>query len=99
HPDTRRGSTLARAAELALADAGLEPSDVATVFAEAGGTRALDRTEAEAIGKVFGPKGVPVTAPKVLTGRLYAGGAALDLVTALLAMRDSVIPPTPGVRP
>jgi minimal PKS chain-length factor (CLF/KS beta) len=40
---------------------------------------------------------VPVTAPKTMTGRLYAGGAALDLATALLSLRDNVIPPTTGV--
>jgi act minimal PKS chain-length factor (CLF/KS beta) len=37
-----------------------------------------------------------VTAPKTLTGRLYAGGAALDTATALLALRHGVIPPTAG---
>ena len=47
--------------------------------------------------EVFGPHGVPVTAPKSMTGRLYAGGAALDTATALLALRDQVIPPTVGV--
>ena len=29
-----------------------------------------------------------------MVGRLYAGGAALDVATALLAMRDGMIPPT-----
>lgn len=46
---------------------------------------------------MFGPGGVPVTAPKTLTGRLSAGGSALDLATALLALRDGVIPPTANV--
>jgi act minimal PKS chain-length factor (CLF/KS beta) len=31
-----------------------------------------------------------------MTGRLYAGGAALDVATALLAIRDGMIPPTTG---
>ena len=57
----------------------------------------LDRAEAEAITAVFGPRGVPVTAPKTMTGRLLAGGAALDVATALLALRDGVIPPTVNV--
>ncbi|MGH3645678.1 MAG: ketosynthase chain-length factor [Micromonosporaceae bacterium] len=98
-PGIRRGPSLVRAARLALEDAGVTPDDIDVVFADAGGTRRLDRIEADAIAELFGPRGVPVTAPKVATGRLYAGGAALDLVTALLAIRDSVIPPTPGVRP
>lgn len=41
-----------------------------------------------------GPYGVPVTAPKTMTGRLSAGAASLDLAAALLALRDQVIPPT-----
>jgi hypothetical protein len=32
-----------------------------------------------------------------MTGRLSAGGGTLDLVTALLAMRDPVLPPTINV--
>ncbi|MFE1782265.1 ketosynthase chain-length factor, partial [Streptomyces sp. NPDC059506] len=43
------------------------------------------------------PAPVPVTAPKSLTGRLYGGGGPLDVVCALLAIRDGVIPPTHGV--
>ena len=39
-------------------------------------------------------RGVPVTAPKSMVGRLYAGGASLDVAAAVLAMRDGVIPPT-----
>ena len=29
-----------------------------------------------------------------MTGRLYAGGASLDVAAALLAMRDGKLPPT-----
>ena len=35
-----------------------------------------------------------MTAPKTMVGRLYAGGASLDVASALLAMRDGVLPPT-----
>jgi minimal PKS chain-length factor (CLF/KS beta) len=59
----------------------------------------LDRAEAAAIGAVFGPGGVPVTAPKTMTGRLYSGGAPLDLAAALLTIRDGLIPPTANVVP
>jgi act minimal PKS chain-length factor (CLF/KS beta) len=40
---------------------------------------------------------VPVIAPKTMTGRLNGVGAALDLATALLSIRDGIIPPTTGV--
>jgi act minimal PKS chain-length factor (CLF/KS beta) len=33
-----------------------------------------------------------------MTGRLAAGGAALDLAAALFSLRDQVIPPTTGTR-
>lgn len=88
---------LRRAIELALADAGLQPGEIDVVFADAAGVPALDRIEAEAIAAVFGAKGVPVTAPKTMVGRLIGGGASLDAATALLSLRDGVIPPTVNV--
>ncbi len=87
---------LRAAAELALADAGIHPDEVDVVFADAAGERAADRAEAEAITGLFGPRGVPVTAPKSMTGRLAAGGASLDVAAALLTLRDQLIPPTTG---
>ncbi|GAA2637978.1 ketosynthase chain-length factor [Streptomyces vastus] len=87
---------LADAARLALADAGVQADEIDVVFADAAGERAADRAEAEAIAGVFGVFGVPVTAPKSMTGRLLAGGASLDLATALFALREQVIPPTRG---
>ncbi|HSV65424.1 MAG TPA: ketosynthase chain-length factor [Mycobacteriales bacterium] len=88
---------LRRCAELALADAGVLPGQVDAVVADGAGVPSLDEVEAAAIGAIFGPRGVPVTVPKSGTGRLFSGGAALDLAAALLSMRDGVLPPTPGV--
>ncbi|MEU2793366.1 ketosynthase chain-length factor [Streptomyces sp. NPDC007100] len=88
---------LGRCAGLALNEAGLTPADVDVVFADASGVPELDRQEAAALGALFGPRGVPVTAPKTMTGRLSAGGASLDLAAALLSLRDQVVPPTVNV--
>jgi minimal PKS chain-length factor (CLF/KS beta) len=85
---------LRRAAELALADAGMAPADIDVVFADAAAVPELDRVEADAISGLFGPHGVPVTAPKASTGRLYSGGGPVDLAAAALSIRDGVIPPT-----
>ncbi|MEV5374534.1 ketosynthase chain-length factor [Streptomyces nondiastaticus] len=93
-PGTGGGSALHRAAEGALLDAGIGADQVDLVFADAAGVPDADRSEADAIRRVFGPYGVPVTAPKTMTGRLAAGGAALDLAAALCALRDQIVPPT-----
>jgi act minimal PKS chain-length factor (CLF/KS beta) len=96
-PASGRPPTLRRAIDAALRDARLDPADIDVVFADAAGVPELDRAEVSALVAAFGPEGVPVTAPKTMTGRLYAGGAALDVATALLALRTQVIPPTLGV--
>jgi act minimal PKS chain-length factor (CLF/KS beta) len=96
-PGSGREPNLRYTIEAALADAGCSAEQVQVVFADAYGVPELDQVEARAIRDVFGPGGVPVTAPKTMTGRLYAGGAALDLATALLTIRDGVIPPTINV--
>ncbi|MER5740061.1 ketosynthase chain-length factor [Streptomyces sp. NPDC002262] len=98
-PGSGRAPGLRRAVDLALADAGAAPGDVDVVFADAAGVPELDRIEAETLAEVFGPRGVPVTAPKTMTGRLYSGAAPLDLAAALLALRDGVVPPTVATRP
>jgi minimal PKS chain-length factor (CLF/KS beta) len=97
-PGSGRPPGLRRAMELALADADVTPAEVDVVFADAAGVRELDRVEADAINSLFGPYGVPVTAPKTMTGRLHAAGAALDLATALLAITNGIVPPTANVR-
>lgn len=94
-PHSVRPPALRRTIERALDDARLHPTEVDVVFADAVGLPADDAAEADAITAVFGVRGVPVTAPKTLTGRLY-GGAALDVATALLALRDHVVPHTVG---
>ncbi|WP_229397674.1 ketosynthase chain-length factor [Micromonospora okii] len=96
-PGSGREPSLRRAIEAALADARVAPADVDVVFADAVGLPELDAAEARALAAVFGPYGVPVTVPKTMTGRLGAGGAALDVANALLSIRDGVLPPTVNV--
>ncbi|WP_405474029.1 ketosynthase chain-length factor [Streptomyces canus] len=95
-PGSGRPPALRRTIEAALADAGVTAGQVDVVFADAVGVPELDRAEAAALRAVFGTGAVPVTAPKAASGRTYAGGGALDVATALLSIRDGVIPPTAG---
>jgi 3-oxoacyl-(acyl-carrier-protein) synthase len=90
------GAQLARAMKMALERAGIGADAVDLVFADAAGVPEADRAEADAINQVFG-RDVPVTAPKTMTGRLYGGGAPLDVAAAVFAMRDGVLPPTINV--
>ncbi len=98
HEDAAPDATqYARALRIALADAGVTPEEVDLVIADGAGIPELDALEAEAITGVFGERGVPVTVPSSWTGRLMAGGSALNVATALLAMRDGLVPPTGNV--
>ena len=96
-PDTGRPATLAKAIDRALADARIGPDEVDIVLADGAAVPELDLVEAQAMASIFGPYGVPISVPKAGTGRLAAGGGALDLATALLCLRDQVVPPTPNV--
>lgn len=96
-PDSGRGPALRKAIEVALDNAGMSPEQIDVVFADAAAIPELDRIEAMAITEVFGPRKVPVTAPKTMTGRLGSGAGPLDVAAALLSMRSGLIPPTTNV--
>jgi minimal PKS chain-length factor (CLF/KS beta) len=88
----------ARAMTRALETSGLSPNDIDLVFPDALGVPAFDASEAEAMRSVFGPDGrAVVTTQKALVGRMYQGGAALDVATALLAMRHEYVPGMAGI--
>ena len=86
------GDGLARAMELALADANLSPGAAGMIVAHGNGTRASDASEATAIRRVFGKDPPPVTAFKWAFGHLIAASGALDLLLALQALRRQVVP-------
>jgi 3-oxoacyl-(acyl-carrier-protein) synthase len=90
------GHHLGRAITGALREAGIGPPDVDAIFLDAVGSPEWDLAEVQAIRQVFKEHAdrTPATAPKSMVGRLHAGGAALDVATAVLAIRDQSIPPT-----
>jgi 3-oxoacyl-[acyl-carrier-protein] synthase II len=79
---------------LALADAGLEPSQIVHVNAHGTSTPLNDAAEAAAVTEVFGPHAVPITSTKGVTGHALGAAGALEAAAVLLAMEHRQIPPT-----
>jgi 3-oxoacyl-[acyl-carrier-protein] synthase II len=88
------GTGAAACMELALADAGLAPSDIGHVNAHGTSTPLNDAAEAAAITKVFGPGAVPVVSTKGVTGHLIGAAGAVEAVAALLSLQHGLVPPT-----
>lgn len=82
--------------EMALADAGLRPGDIAHVNAHGTSTPLNDAAEAEAIAKVFGSPGPVVTSTKGATGHPLGAAGALEAVAVMLSMEHRAVPPTIG---
>jgi 3-oxoacyl-[acyl-carrier-protein] synthase I len=86
------GDGLSRAIELALADAGISAADVGMIVAHGNGTPASDASEARAIKGIFGSSVPPVTSFKWAYGHLIAASGVIDLVLALTALRQGIVP-------
>jgi 3-oxoacyl-[acyl-carrier-protein] synthase II len=77
----------------ALEEAGLQPSEIGHVNAHGSATRASDLAEARALQRIFGPRGVPVTALKGYMGNLASGCGAVELIASLVSVNRGKIPP------
>jgi nodulation protein E len=86
----------ARAMQLALADAGLAPTDIGYVNAHGTGTILNDRTESTALTRVFGAQldGLAVSSTKPVHGHALGAAGALELAVTICALRDGIAPPT-----
>lgn len=93
HPEGR-GASLCM--EMALADAGVKPQEIDYISAHGTGTQENDGTETLAVKKVFKEAAykVPMSSLKSMTGHLIGAAGAVELISCVLAMRDSMIPPT-----
>jgi 3-oxoacyl-[acyl-carrier-protein] synthase II len=91
------GAGAVRAMELALADAGIQAADVVQINAHGTSTPLNDAAEAEAITKVFGSPGPPVTSTKGVTGHALGAAGALEAAAVLLSFEHRQIPPTAGL--
>jgi 3-oxoacyl-[acyl-carrier-protein] synthase II len=90
------GDGAARAMSAALRDAEVEPGEVAYVNAHGTSTPLNDRSETEALKRVFGDhaKSIPVSSLKSSIGHLLGAAGAVEAVATTLALSDAVAPPT-----
>ncbi|HEX4751074.1 MAG TPA: beta-ketoacyl-[acyl-carrier-protein] synthase family protein [Bryobacteraceae bacterium] len=88
-----------KAMNWALRDAGIAPEQVQHINAHGTGTQANDVTESNAIRRVFGDHTdrVAVTSTKSMHGHTLGAAGAIEAIATILALRDSVIPPTANV--
>ena len=91
------GSGALSCMELALEDAGLTPADVGHINAHGTSTPLNDLAEAEAIEKLFGTAGPPVTSIKGVTGHSLGAAGAIEAVAVALTIERGIIPPTVGL--
>jgi 3-oxoacyl-[acyl-carrier-protein] synthase II len=90
HPE---GLGASRAIAKALADADVAKADVTHVNAHATSTPVGDMAEIVALKAALGNHPV-LTATKSMTGHLLGAAGALESIAAILAIRDSIVPPT-----
>jgi 3-oxoacyl-[acyl-carrier-protein] synthase II len=90
------GSGAIACMELAMADAGVGATDVRHINAHGTSTPLNDAAEADAIAKLFGTPGPPVTSVKGVTGHSLGAAGAIEAVSVVLAMEHRLIPPTDG---
>jgi 3-oxoacyl-[acyl-carrier-protein] synthase II len=76
----------------ALQEAGLVPAEIGHVNAHGSATKVSDLAEARALERIFGARGVPVTALKGYMGNLAAGSGAVELIASLIAVNQGSIP-------
>jgi 3-oxoacyl-[acyl-carrier-protein] synthase II len=91
------GMSQARAIRAALRDASLEPGDVDYVNMHASSTGLGDASETQAVKLALGEQAayaIPVSAVKGATGHCLGAAGAVEAAVTMLAMRDSIVPPT-----
>jgi 3-oxoacyl-[acyl-carrier-protein] synthase II len=90
------GEGPAQCMDAALADAGMNHSDVSYINAHGTSTPAGDIAETLAIKRSFGELAgkVPVSSTKSMTGHLLGAAGGVEAVFTLMAIHDQIAPPT-----
>ncbi|MCX5711430.1 MAG: beta-ketoacyl-[acyl-carrier-protein] synthase family protein [Candidatus Omnitrophica bacterium] len=89
------GKELARAIKMALDDAGMSADKIDYISLDGLAVDIWDNSEISAIKSVFGAraKDIPASCPKSMFGNLLGASGAVDLISTILAMEHSLIPP------
>lgn len=90
------GQGAARAIQLALKDANLNPERISYINAHGTSTAANDVTETTAIKTALGEAAykVAISSTKSMTGHLLGGSGGIEAVATVLAIANDSIPPT-----
>jgi 3-oxoacyl-(acyl-carrier-protein) synthase len=89
------GKQLARAIKMSLDDSGIAADKIDYISLDGLGVDIWDDSEIKAIRNIFGErlKDIPLGCPKSMFGNLLGASGAVDLITAILAMENNLIPP------
>lgn len=90
------GTGAARAMQMAMDEAGLNPQEVNYINAHGTGTGPNDSTETAAIKSVFGSAAskLAISSTKSMTGHLMGAAGAIEAIICALAINRGAIPPT-----
>jgi 3-oxoacyl-[acyl-carrier-protein] synthase II len=92
------GGPAARAIELAIADAGAQPSQIDYINAHGTSTQLNDAAETVAIKQALGAeaKRIPISSTKSSIGHLLGAAGAVEAVATIRTLQTGVIAPTLG---
>lgn len=93
HPD---GIGVIAVMKNCLQNSGLQPEDVDTINTHGTSTPLGDVAELKAIKHVFGEhaKTININSTKSMTGHLLGAAGAVEAIASILAMQNSLVPPT-----